>query len=268
MREHIFGLVLMLVRVAADAEPATLHQAAAANNLDEVVRDTLPYRLLFGFASACHERVVRVWQRALLQLARDAGELERVLERRVADSVHWSGTDDTPLHWAAKAGAVDVIRELAAAGASLTARGYKGGTPLHLAIFESHEDAVQALLKAGAPVTAQAENGAMPLHWAAGGFHEAQALSSPEIITMLVEAGAPLEARAAGQMTPLHMAARAGEVAAINALLEAGAFIDAKEEHGLSARFVAARAKQRGAIDVLKKFVATHIQSKNVKEEL
>jgi ankyrin repeat protein len=59
----------------------------------------------------------------------------------------------TPLHYASRAGHLDIVRELLAAGAAVNAATTAGGaTPLHRAAYAGHIDVVQVLIQAGAVV--------------------------------------------------------------------------------------------------------------------
>lgn len=56
----------------------------------------------------------------------------------------------TPIHLATKAGHVDVVKILAAKGASIDAIDRSGNSPLHLAVIGGPYDVVDCLLKSGA----------------------------------------------------------------------------------------------------------------------
>ena len=80
------------------------------------------------------------------------------------------GTIDgvTPLHAAAFAAQVPLIKALLADGARVNAKAENAVTPLHVAAY-GHVRAVEALLAAGANVHARTDNGITPLHEAALG---------------------------------------------------------------------------------------------------
>ena len=81
----------------------------------------------------------------------------------------------TPLHLAAQAGHLSIVRRLLRAGAAVDAAGC-GATPLHRAAYNGLTDVCAALLSAGASVTAvdtSADDLRTPLHKAASGGHAA-----------------------------------------------------------------------------------------------
>ncbi|MGD8452130.1 MAG: ankyrin repeat domain-containing protein [Phycisphaerae bacterium] len=72
----------------------------------------------------------------------------------------------TPLHLAAAAGQVEMIRFLCERGAAVESAEESGATPLHLAAVASHADAVAALLTAGAYPRARTKLGCTVLQMA------------------------------------------------------------------------------------------------------
>lgn len=140
------------------------------------------------------------------------------LEARVAEEPELvnASTDAgrTPLHYAASANRVEVIRMLVEAGARLDAQDETGMTPLHAAAFWGRRDAAGALLEAGADLHARDHFGDTPLHAAA-------IRNRPGLVEYLIQQGAdpglendegrtPLEAarkyrcgRAAGRLQQL-----------------------------------------------------------------
>lgn len=72
----------------------------------------------------------------------------------------------TPLHQAARAGDVDMLRLLIEAGADIEARAPGGATALHHAAYFGHPEVVRELLACGADHKAVDEAGYTPLQWA------------------------------------------------------------------------------------------------------
>ena len=101
----------------------------------------------------------------------------------------WIG--DTPLHWPAHNGFLEIVRMLLDAGANpnIEENNWAGGTPLHWA-SERHADIIQLLVERGADVNARVRPsvwhaGATPLIWCAK-----QRDDSAEAAAKLLELGA------------------------------------------------------------------------------
>ena len=70
----------------------------------------------------------------------------------------------TPLHWAARAGAVDCATTLLANGANVNAQNNGHRVPLHLASDANDEDMIRLLARRNADLNAQDRKGRTPLH--------------------------------------------------------------------------------------------------------
>ncbi|CAM0955983.1 unnamed protein product [Alopecurus aequalis] len=104
--------------------------------------------------------------RTPLHLAAWAGHIEVVkcLCKHKAD-VGAAAMDDTAaIHFASQKGHVEVVRELLASGASVKAKNRKGFTALHFAAQNSHLDLVRYLVKKGVDITAKTNGGQTALH--------------------------------------------------------------------------------------------------------
>jgi ankyrin repeat protein len=121
----------------------------------------------------------------------------------------------TALDWAARAGRVESIRILLAAGAQIDLRdhGVNGWTALMHAVHKHQKRAAQALLAAGAGPNARARNGTTPLLLVAGD-------GDPELVELLLAAGADPRAEDAGR-TALTNAVAEGDARVVRALLRA-----------------------------------------------
>lgn len=100
-------------------------------------------------------------------------DLARVREcAREADVVGCRGEAEmTPLHWAARAGAMDCARWLLDRGAEIDAVTKAGNTPLHLAAERGAAEAVWLLIGRNADMGAQDKKGRTPLHRATYNGH-------------------------------------------------------------------------------------------------
>lgn len=118
----------------------------------------------------------------------------------------------TPLHLAVAAGRADVVSDLVAAGADVTATTEAGRTPLHVALQHS-PDLVGLLRSLGAPVDAAS----------------AAYLGDTDRLAGELDAGAPLTSGA--DVDLLTLAAHGGSVPAVRLLLERGADPDSGALH-------------------------------------
>ena len=123
---------------------------------------------------------------------------------------------ETPLHWAARYGLVEIARGLVANGAVVDAPDQFGRTPLHRAV--AYPRMVEYLIEAGAELDALDVFGRTPLH---------QALQYPQTVEMLIRAGADISVRDALGRTPLERTLRYGprsrNLRVIELLIGAGA---------------------------------------------
>jgi cytohesin len=218
-RIKTFGLIALMVALAfAPALPADeIHEAARQGNLEKV-------RTLVDKDPA-------------LVAARDKG-------------------GETPLHWAAFSGNVDLVRFLLEKGAEVDAKNARGLTPLAFTVAQDRIQAAGLLIERGAnvncrnplnmtPLIIAAEQGAVELVKiliAAGAdvgiesrigtaLHRASLKGDTEIIRALLKAGANTAAISRG-VSPLHLAATAGHLEAASALVEGGADINKQDGHG------------------------------------
>ena len=134
----------------------------------------------------------------------------------------------TPLHWAASNGRVEVVQALLKAKVGKEVKDIEGCSPLHVAVANGHTEAVQALIKAGADVNAKDNFKSTPLHSAAW-------KSRTEAVQALIKAGAVVNAKDEDGNTPLHWAAFQAQGKIAQVLIKAGADVNAKNNNGSTA---------------------------------
>jgi ankyrin repeat protein/Zn-dependent protease with chaperone function len=179
----------------------------------------------------------------------------------------------TPLHYAAKAGANDIVERLVSNDANVNPKNVRGETPAHLAVLHNHQDTVRLLLSKGVEVSsiylaayvgdlakvksciakgvraeAQDGSGLTPLHAAAGAGQRA-------IAEFLISQGASVNASAVpeGLGTPLHYAADGGSKEMTELLIKQGATVDARNKEGETPLHIAA---QKGYSDLTQLLIA------------
>lgn len=142
------------------------------------------------------------------------------------------------INLAARQGWLDIVRKhIAADPLSVHQRGWIGDTPLHWPAHNGFVEIVEALLDAGAVIDADEINcyGGKPLHWASE--------HAPKTVELLLRRGADVNARNMKTdseffgMTPLIMnATQKDDCAEVTALLlQAGADINAVDARGKKA---------------------------------
>lgn len=175
-------------------------------------------------------------------------EIKELLEKGVAVNAR-DEEDRTPLHWATDLQQTAVFAPLIAAGANVNAKDAFLGTPLYNAIFRDQEEkitVVETLLVEGADVTVKNKDGRTALHIAA-------LRGSAAVVSMLLIKGADIHARDNDGSTPLHVAASWGFVAAVELLLAEGADVNAKDNKGKTPLDGARARKNEEAIELLKR---------------
>lgn len=136
------------------------------------------------------------------------------------------GDDETPLHYATKAGDLQTCKWLVQNKAAVNVNG-KNGTALHIAACNGYLNVVKWLLEEGhADVNVKANNGKTALHYATICGHL-------EIVKWLIEEGhADVNAKGNYGETALHYAALRGYLGIVEWMVEEGhADISAKENN-------------------------------------
>ena len=182
----------------------------------------------------------------LLQLAVSMKKRELV-EALLAAGADPDATDDegnSPLHTAARTGAVEYVPLLVEAGADVNARNDAGEPPLYLAALGSRREMVEALLAAGAKVNIRCKAG--PILSYVMSYRPLDV----EMVRRLLAAGAEVNAV---PRSPLYLAVSAGSVEMVDLLLAEGADVNAE---GNEAGHPLAKATRSGRVDILRRLIA------------
>ncbi|XP_058824027.1 uncharacterized protein LOC131684839 [Topomyia yanbarensis] len=155
------------------------------------------------------------------------------------DVTHKNGW--TPLHFAARAGHIEIVNALLTKGANVDATRNDSWTPLHFAVLNGHTEVVKTLLTRGVPIDVTTNGGFTSLHVAAQN-------GLTEVVNTLLTKGAKVDATQIDGWTPLHVAALNGHTEVVYTLLTNCASVDAVTNEGLSSLHVAA---QSGHIQVV-----------------
>lgn len=175
------------------------------------------------------------------------GAAVRTLLSQKADVNGRQGDGSTALHWAAHWDAVDMARQLLAAGASPDLSTDQGITPLSLAALNGSAEMTEILLKAGAKPNATTSVGDTPLMSAA---HAGNA----KVVDQLLTAGADVGARenTLGQ-TALMRAVAENHADVVRLLIAKGADVKARSKNRFTALLFAA---QQGNVDIATELLA------------
>jgi ankyrin repeat protein len=175
--------------------------------------------------------------------AGNVGQLGEILAGAGHDVNARDERRQTPLAYAARAGHVEAVRLLLAAGARPDVPGHSDRTALMDAAEAGHVEVVRALVEAGADVNARETF----LRWTAL-LLAAQHHHAP-VVRLLLPAGADPEARDQHDISALRSAAQ--DVETLRALLDGGADVNAASRGGLTALWQAVRAKAAPSVQLL-----------------
>lgn len=173
------------------------------------------------------------------------------VEALLKDEVNVNARDEQglrPLIYAARNGAVEMVRVMLDAGAEPNVKG-GGFTPLAAAALNGHAQVVALLLKAGAMVDTKSDNGNTPLM-------NAVLLNHARTVVEILKYEPDLNLTNLERMTALSIAASEGHSEALEAMLKDGANPNLIDQNNNPPLFWAVFRGQRGAIRVLLEYGA------------
>ena len=170
------------------------------------------------------------------------GELEMLLQRQQNPDRKPNAGRIAPIHAAADAGHLEVVKLLLEARADTNSKNANGATALLLAAWKGRSEVARLLLQAGADINAAHSNGGTALHWAAVKGHL-------EVLQVLLQAGADVNVADSNGATALHLAAVKGHSEVLQMLLQAGADMNVRDSNGATALH---KAKAKGLWEVVR----------------
>lgn len=140
-----------------------------------------------------------------------------------------------PLHYAASAGALDIMKLLIAGGVDVFARDVNGHTPAHIAAEAENVECLRFLVEHAMTSTDPGldNDGRLPIHYAAG-------FGSAECLRYLIEVGMDAGAQDNKGFSPLCFAIHRGRLVQTQILLDAGCDVNQSDTLGLTPLYYAA----------------------------
>lgn len=141
------------------------------------------------------------------------GDLDKIPDKAHED---WP---QTPLHVAARCGALSIVQDLVRRGASIEIKSgpkARSLTPLHFAAEGGHAEVIKFLLECGASPHSRSDSQSTP-------FYRAARSGSLKALRILYEAGSDINAHTWDNFTPLFEAVAHGRSRTANQLLQWGA---------------------------------------------
>jgi len=160
------------------------------------------------------------------------------------------------LHYAAKAGNLELARYLIEKGANVNLYGEANKTSLHIACEKNDMAMAQMLLEKGANANVYELESVGNLSLYSGGYkrrfgnsplHYAAQSGNLQLVQLIVESGADINAKSMEENTPLHYAAYHGHNDIIRFLVARGADINARGKIGRETPLSRAIMKKRKA---------------------
>ena len=204
------------------------------------------------------------------------------------------GLAPSPLHFAARTGAADMVGILLNKfNYSINTQNENGSTALHEAIVNDQPEILEILLERNADLNILTVDGEMPLHsairtaslectrilldrcgsaqihakddWGRAALHLAVDSASEDVVRMILGAGASLEDRDAHGETALQTAVYLGNNDLIALLLDAGASIEVTDTDGMTLLHCAVETDNEGMVALLLE-AGVSIEARNVDE--
>ena len=220
------------VRVHGDSGDTPLHLAASSHHL-EIVRILLQYNAEVnpGNEDGCTP--------LLMALSK-----ENALDDGGSTSLH-------PLSQGLQRGDLNIVRLvrlLLESGANVNVYDTSRNTPLHFAASAGNLDVARMLLELGAEVDSQNDERLTPLQRASQGMREGHR----DIVRVLLDHGAYCDARDKRGNTALHFAASEGQLDVARMLLERGADVNSQNREGLTPLQRASQGMREGHRDTVR----------------
>lgn len=156
----------------------------------------------------------------------DGARAREMLDADPSLATYVGGESETPLHYAAHLGDLELVRKLVELGADIDARNRFNQNPLLYAAYEGRVDVCRYLLEKGAAFDFQDNRGNTPILFAARQNHL-------EVVRMLIEKGAAVDLKGNAGATPLFHAAARGNLEILKMLRIEGAAIGTADDNGL-----------------------------------
>jgi ankyrin repeat protein len=214
----------------------------------------------------------RAWK-----LGRNPDILQLFLEHDADMRVHDS-RKNTPLHFAAQNGLLEVARQLLERNVEVDPRNNDETTPFLTALANGHSDVARLLLGHNADVHVHDDKGNTPLHFAAriGLLGVAQILlernadvnsqsnhkstplllasefGHPDVVQLLLDHSADLYLRDADGDTPLHCAALRGQIEVSQLLLKLDVEVNPQNEEGSTPLHLASLGWEEGSAAIVR----------------
>ncbi|MCK4761890.1 MAG: ankyrin repeat domain-containing protein [Candidatus Aminicenantes bacterium] len=239
-------VLLTLLVFAVFALPAEIHEAAGKGDRQRVEE------LLKKDPNLVNARITgsedgMAFRKTPLHFAAEAGHMDvvKLLIEYKADVNSRTAFGFTPLHFAALQGRKAAAELLIAKKCKLDARNTFNITPIFLAASRGHMEIVELLLSKGMDINTKGNNGMTLLHAAALGGSVSAALS-------LSEKGMNVNAQNIFGKNPMHFAAAEGHKGVVELLTAKGAKLDSKSLDGSTALHSAAAGKHDRIVEFLK----------------